>query len=72
MTRNLGVLERRLRGAIGILLVALALLVELPGYWELVPFVAGVALLRTAMLRYCPVKAFLGARRRSAIGRRPL
>ena len=64
MTRNVGIIERRVRGGIGILLVAFSLLVALPGYWDLAPFVVGAVLLWTAIVRYCPAKAAL---RRTAL-----
>jgi hypothetical protein len=62
MTPNVGILERRVRGAVGIFLLAFALLVELPGWWDGVPGVIGAVLLLTAIVRYCPINAMLGRR----------
>jgi hypothetical protein len=60
MTRNVGGTDRGVRLVLGAVLVAIAIFVALPGYWELVPFLIGVALLATAISRYCPVNAALG------------
>ena len=60
MRRNIGGGERTLRSAIGILLVAVALLAELQFGWALLVLGAGLALLLTALVRYCPVNTALG------------
>jgi hypothetical protein len=60
MSRNIGSGERMLRSAIGVALAAWALLADLPFGWALLVFLAGIALLLTALLRYCPVNAALG------------
>ena len=60
MTRNIGGNERGLRSAIGVSLAAFALFADLQFGWALLVFVAGIALLLTALVRYCPVNAVLG------------
>jgi hypothetical protein len=60
MTRNIGGAERMLRSAIGVALAAFALFADLQFGWALLVFLLGIALLVTALLRYCPVNALLG------------
>lgn len=60
MSRNIGGGERMLRSALGLALIAVALLADLQFGWALLVFGAGIALLLTALVRYCPVNAALG------------
>jgi hypothetical protein len=60
MKRNVGGADRGARLVIGFLLIAIPIFVELPGWWGVVPFIIGVILVATALLRYCPVNAALG------------
>jgi hypothetical protein len=60
MSRNIGGGERMVRSAIGVALAAFALLANLQFGWALLAFLVGIALLVTALLRYCPVNAALG------------
>ena len=62
MTPNMGTLERRIRGAVGIVLLAAALFIQWPGAWEGLVGAIGAALLATAIFRYCPLNAWLGRR----------
>jgi hypothetical protein len=59
MRRNIGGSERMLRAAIGVALAAFALFADLQFGWALLVFAAGIALLVTSLLRYCPVNAAL-------------
>lgn len=59
MNRNVGRGDRAFRLILGTFLVSLPLLVELPGYWGLVPFAIGLVLVVTGALARCPfLKAF--------------
>ena len=60
MTHNVGGADRGARLIVGSILVAISLMVALPGYWELVPFVIGAVLLVTGIFRYCPINRLLG------------
>lgn len=60
MSRNIGNGEQRLRLAIGVVLIGVALFAELLFGWALLVFGAGVAALSTAVVRRCPVNAALG------------
>lgn len=60
MTRNVGGADRAVRLIVGSLLVAVPIVVELPGWWGLLPFVIGVVLVLTGAFRYCPVNRLLG------------
>lgn len=60
MTRNVGGADRGVRLVAGSLLLGFSFLVEWPGYWGLAPFAAGIVLLATGILRFCPVNAALG------------
>lgn len=66
MTRNVGRLERKLRVAAGIVLLALAVFIEWPDAWEALPALLGGALLLTGLARYCPLNQLLGIGRRHA------
>ncbi len=56
MRTNIGGLERKVRGAAGLLLLAAAFFIELRGSWEGLVGAAGAILLATAVVRYCPIK----------------
>jgi hypothetical protein len=60
LSRNIGSGERMLRSATGVALVGVALLADLQFGWALLVLGAGIALLLTALVRYCPVNAALG------------
>jgi hypothetical protein len=60
MSRNIGGDERTLRSAIGAALAAFALLADLQFGWAVLLFLAGIVLLLTALVRYCPLNAALG------------
>jgi hypothetical protein len=62
MTPNVGRLERKLRVAVGAVLLAAAFFIEWEDWWELLPTVLGVALIATGLLRYCPVNQMAGRR----------
>jgi hypothetical protein len=59
MSRNIGGAERMLRSVSGVALIGVALLADLQFGWALLMFCAGIALLLTALVRYCPVNAAL-------------
>ena len=60
VSRNIGTGEQRLRLAIGVVLIGVALFAELLFGWALLAFGAGLAALSTALARRCPVNAALG------------
>jgi len=60
MSRNIGNGEQKLRLAIGVVLIGVALFAELLFGWALLVLGAGVAALSTALARRCPVNAALG------------
>lgn len=60
MTRNVGRLEWKVRVAAGIVGLAIAFFIELPALWEGVFGTAGVALLLTGLVRYCPLNQLFG------------
>jgi predicted anti-sigma-YlaC factor YlaD len=57
---NVGRLERKLRVAGGIVLLAAALFIEWPQAWEGLIGVIGGALLVTGFVRYCPLNHLFG------------
>jgi len=59
MKLNVGSIDRGVRLALGIVLLALALLGNL-GVWAYVAGVAGAVALVTALVRWCPAWALLG------------
>lgn len=59
-SRNIGAGERTLRCVSGVVLIAVALLADLQFGWALIVLGAGIALLLTALVRYCPVNTALG------------
>jgi hypothetical protein len=60
MRHNVGRVERRVRGAAGIVLLAAALVIQWPGAWEGLVGAIGAVLLATAIFRYCPVNQLVG------------
>lgn len=64
MVLNVGPLERKLRATAGVALLVLAFFIEWPGVSEAVFVVLGLALIATALLRYCPLNQLLGIRSR--------
>ena len=69
MSRNIGNSEQVLRLAIGVALIGLALLADFQFGWALLVFGAGIGVLATAFVRYCPVNTVL---RRDSTKRAPL
>ncbi|RDD92535.1 DUF2892 domain-containing protein [Paracoccus pantotrophus] len=68
MRINIGTAERALRLVLGIGLVLLALLAGLSPAWSGAAALAGLVLLATAALRFCPVWALPGITRGGAEG----
>ncbi|RQP05580.1 MAG: DUF2892 domain-containing protein [Paracoccus sp. BP8] len=63
MQINIGTPERVLRLILGVLMVVLPFLVGLSSLWTWVSVVAGLVLLVTGAIRFCPVWSLLGIRR---------
>jgi hypothetical protein len=59
MTRNIGGGERTVRWVAGVVLVAVALLLDLEPGWALLAFLLGIGALATSLVCYCPVNAAL-------------
>ena len=59
MRRNIGDGEQMLRLAVGVVLIGLALFADLQPGWALLVLGAGVLMLSTALLRYCPINVLL-------------
>jgi hypothetical protein len=57
VTRNVGGLDRKLRWIAAIALLAAAFFADMAGVWRMIAFLAGAAILSTAVLRYCPINA---------------
>lgn len=64
MIHNVGPLERKIRAALGLLLLVLAFFIEWPDATEAVLAVFGIFLLATAWARYCPLNHLFGIRSR--------
>jgi hypothetical protein len=62
MTPNVGNIDRVLRGAVGLVLVALALFAGLSGLGFWLALVVGVVMLATAGTRFCPAYTLLGVK----------
>ncbi|UFS68375.1 DUF2892 domain-containing protein (plasmid) [Paracoccus denitrificans] len=62
MQINIGSAERALRLILGIVLVALPFLVGLSALWTWVSVIAGLVLVVTGVVRFCPIWALLGIR----------
>lgn len=60
MKPNMGTLDRVIRAIVGIALIAAFLLELLQGTVGIIALVAGVVLLVTAALRWCPPYTLLG------------
>ena len=56
---NVGSTDRALRALIGVVLLATALFIATP--WNWIAAAAGVVLILTATLRFCPAYALIGA-----------
>ena len=57
--KNVGTVDRTIRGIVGVVLLALAL-TSLAGVWAWVAGIVGVVMLGTAALGTCPPYALLG------------
>ena len=62
MTPNVGNIDRMLRAAAGVVLLALALFAGLSGAGFWIALVAGVAMLGTATVKFCPAYTLLGVK----------
>lgn len=62
MRSNIGTTDRTLRLALGAVLIALALLAGLDGAWRIAALVAGVVMIATALMRFCPLYTLFGLR----------
>ncbi|MGS4947385.1 YgaP family membrane protein [Meridianimarinicoccus sp. RP-17] len=60
MTPNVGNIDRMLRGAVGVVLLALALFAGLSGAGFWLALVVGIVMLATAGMRFCPAYTLLG------------
>ena len=60
MTPNVGNIDRMLRAAVGLVLLALALFGGLAGAGFWIALVIGLAMLGTATLKFCPAYTVLG------------
>lgn len=62
MTTNVGNIDRMLRGAAGLILLALALFAGLSGAGFWIALVVGVVMLATAGMKFCPAYTLLGVK----------
>jgi len=60
MTLNVGNIDRMLRGAAGLVLLALAFFAGLSGAGFWIALVVGAVMLGTAGMRFCPAYSLLG------------
>ena len=60
MPSNIGTIDRLIRGVLGIILVGLAVFGQMTGLWSWVVPLAGVVLLVTSSLRFCPAYKLVG------------
>lgn len=60
MTPNVGNIDRMLRGAVGLVLLALAFFAGLSGAGFWIALVVGIVMLGTAGMRFCPAYTLLG------------
>lgn len=59
-TNNVGSVDRAIRGLVGIALLAVYFMGMATGIWAWVALIAGVVMLGTAALGWCPPYALLG------------
>lgn len=57
---NVGGVDRAIRGIVGIILLALYFMGTVAGVWGWVALIAGIVLLATAVLGWCPPYSLLG------------
>ncbi|MFN4059732.1 MAG: DUF2892 domain-containing protein [Paracoccus hibiscisoli] len=62
MRPNIGTTDRALRLALGVILIALALLAGLDGAARVAALVAGLVMVGTAAIRFCPLYTLFGLR----------
>ncbi len=62
MRPNIGTTDRALRLALGVILIALALLAGLDGAARVAALVAGIVMVGTAAIRFCPLYTLFGLR----------
>ncbi|MFN3279045.1 MAG: DUF2892 domain-containing protein [Paracoccus hibiscisoli] len=62
MQPNIGTTDRALRLALGVILIALALLAGLDGALRVAALVAGAVMIVTAGIRFCPLYTLFGLR----------
>ena len=62
MRPNIGTTDRALRLALGVILIALALLAGLDGALRVAAMVAGIVMVGTAAIRFCPLYTLFGLR----------
>jgi hypothetical protein len=61
MPRNVGGLDRSIRAVVGVLVLGWVFFADMEIGWRAGAFIIGVAVLSTALFRYCPANAALGA-----------
>lgn len=62
MRPNIGTTDRALRLALGVILIALALLAGLAAALRVAALVAGIVMAGTAAIRFCPLYTLFGLR----------
>jgi hypothetical protein len=60
MTRNMGSIDRVIRGIIGVVLLIAAFTAGWSGFWTAVAGIVGIVLIGTAVTAYCPPYQMLG------------
>lgn len=60
MTLNVGTIERAIRGGLGVLLIGIGYLANLPGWAAAVAYLVGAVLLVTGAVGFCPVWRLFG------------
>lgn len=66
MTRNLGQIERAIRGALGILLISVGYMADLSQGTAIAAYAVGVIALGTAAMGFCPAWKLFGINTRQA------
>ena len=59
-TNNVGSVDRAIRGLVGVVLLALYFMGMATGIWAWVALIAGIVMLATAVIGWCPPYALLG------------
>ena len=60
MKKNVGTIDRTIRGLVGLALIAVYLLGAVQGTLGIVALIAGIVLLGTAVMGWCPPYSLLG------------